>query len=98
MKITEKGDPLFNKSVLNDYSSDLVMKQTLKEFAWDILEHSYASLIETIFNEIQQKPDIIEKNDVYTYIKLTAFFISMFRRLAYEKLDEEKKRTKQAKL
>ena len=53
MKITDKGDPLFNKSVLNDYSSDLVMKQTLKEFAWDILEHSYASLIETIFNEIQ---------------------------------------------
>ena len=52
MRITDRGDPLFNKSVLNDYSSDVVIKQTLKELARDILEHSYASLIETIFNEI----------------------------------------------
>lgn len=52
MKITDKGDPLFNKSVLNDYSSDAKNKQTLKELARDILEHSYSALIETIFNEI----------------------------------------------
>lgn len=91
MKITDKGDPLFNKSVLNDYSSDAKNKQTLKELARDILEHSYSALIETIFNEIQSKPDIVEKNDVYIYVKLTSFFLSMFRRLAYEKFDEEKK-------
>jgi hypothetical protein len=92
MKITDKGDPLFNKSVLNDYSSDVDMKKTLKALGKDILEHSYAGLIETIFGELQNNnQEMLEKNDVYTYIKITAFFISLFRRLSYEKYDEEKK-------
>ena len=86
MQMTISGPPKrFHGVVENQEKRKL--KQDLKEFAKDILENSYKPLIETIYSLLEQNQDQ-EMDDPYIYIKITAYFMCLFRQFAYE---EQKK-------
>ena len=95
MRITDSGRRF---CPLGEAEVDQETKKNLWELAQDILKHSFGNLIKTLFSEINKQNDYVEANDVYIYIKLTAFFMSLFRHFSYEKLGEEKKISSSASL
>ena len=67
------------------------VKHDLKNMALEMLEHSFNQLIEVLLESFysgeQTEQDEHEK---YKYIKISSFFLSVFRLNAHEKLKEEK--------
>lgn len=88
MRITDSGHHFMP---LPELDTDPASRQNLKELAKDIMEHSFANLISTLFTEMNKQNEYAEVDDYYIYIKLTAFFISLFRHFSYENLARDKK-------
>ena len=67
------------------------VKYDLKEMALEMLEHSYNQLIEVLLDSFysgEQAKD--NEHEKYKYIKISSFFMAVFRLNAHEKLKEEK--------
>lgn len=88
MRITDSG---WNYIPTAEIDTDFENRKNLKELALDIMKHSFANLVSTLFTEINKNNEYVEVDDVYIYIKLSAFFMCLFRHFSYEKLAEDKK-------
>ena len=76
-KVIEAPEPIINDGAVDE--SDERLLQIIKDYLFDMLEHSYNPLFEQLFEDIGKNRVAVEENDSYHMFKVQNFFLESVR-------------------